>query len=239
MEKRALLYEGKAKRIYATNDDSVVWIEYKDEATAFNGQKKAEISGKGVLNNAISSLIFAKLKEEGIASHFIQELSDREQLVKKVSIIPLEVVVRNVAAGTLASRIGYPEGKALRKPLVEFYYKDDELGDPLITDAHIEELQIASLEDARLLEQKALKVNAVLSSFFAAMNIRLIDFKLEFGKTAEGEILLADEISPDTCRLWDAATNEKLDKDVFRRDLGNLTDTYKKLLSRLGGQQHV
>lgn len=235
---KELLYEGKAKKIYATEDENVVLVEYKDSATAFNGEKKANISGKGRLNNAITSLLFLKLHEQGIETHFIKQVSETEQLVKKVSIVPLEVVTRNVAAGSLSKRLGMEEGQALSKPLVEFYYKDDNLGDPLVTVDHILELNIATVEELETLKEKALQINAVLSSFFAELGIRLIDFKLEFGKDASGNIVLADEISPDTCRLWDAKTNEKLDKDVFRRDLGNLTDAYENILARLGGLQH-
>ncbi len=236
---RELLYEGKAKRIYKTDDENVVLVEYKDSATAFNGGKKAEITGKGRLNNQITSLLFLKLKEQGIESHFIKQISEIEQLVKKVTIIPLETVVRNVAAGSLAKRLGIEEGKALSQPIVEFYYKNDDLGDPLLTIDHILELKVASLEEIAVLKEKALQVNAVLTGFFDGLGIRLIDFKLEFGKDQEGNILLADEISPDTCRLWDKQTNEKLDKDVFRRDLGSLTDAYENILARLGGTQHV
>lgn len=239
MEKRALLYEGKAKRVYGTTDENVVWIQYKDSATAFNGEKKAEITGKGRLNNEITSLLFLKLEKEGIASHFIKKLSDTEQLVKKVNIIPLETVVRNVAAGSFSKRLGVEEGKSLSKPIVEFYYKDDSLGDPLLTEDHIEELQLATKEEVAILKYKALHVNKVLLKLFGELGIRLIDFKLEFGKDAQGEIMLSDEISPDTCRLWDAVTDEKLDKDVFRRDLGNLTEAYEKILARLGGPTHV
>lgn len=239
MEKRALLYEGKAKKVYGTNDENLVWIEYKDSATAFNGEKKAQITGKGRLNNEITSLIFLKLEKEGIASHFVKKLSETEQLVKKVSIIPLETVVRNVAAGSFSKRLGVEEGKPLSKPIVEFYYKDDSLGDPLLTEDHIEELGLATKEEIAILKYKALHVNKVLSKLFLETGIRLIDFKLEFGKDAEGEIVLSDEISPDTCRLWDEMTNEKLDKDVFRRDLGNLTDAYEQILARLGGPTHV
>lgn len=235
---KELLYEGKAKRIYSTEDENVVLVEYKDSATAFNGEKKAEISGKGRLNNAITSLLFEKLHEQGIETHFIKQLSETEQLVKKVSIVPLEVVTRNVAAGSLAKRLGLEEGQALSKPLVEFYYKDDSLGDPLVTVDHVLELNIATVEELEILKEKALNINAVLVGFFEGLGIRLIDFKLEFGKDASGKIMLADEISPDTCRLWDAKTNEKLDKDVFRRDLGNLTDAYENILARLGGPQH-
>lgn len=239
MEKRELLYEGKAKRVYRTDDEQLVWLEYKDAATAFNGEKKAQITGKGRLNNEITSLLFSKLAQEGIASHFVKKLSETEQLVKKVEIIPLETVIRNVAAGSFSKRLGVEEGKLLSKPLVEFYYKDDELGDPLLTDDHIEELNLATKEEVAILKEKALQVNDVLKQLFLDLEIRLIDFKLEFGKDADGNILLADEISPDTCRLWDVHTNEKLDKDVFRRNLGNLTDAYEKILSRLGGHHHV
>ncbi len=236
---RELLYEGKAKRIFKTNDEQTVLIEYKDSATAFNGQKKADITGKGRLNNEITCLLFLKLKEQGIESHFIKRLSETEQLVKKVVIIPLEVVVRNVAAGSFAKRLGIEEGNELSKPLVEFYLKNDELGDPLLTEDHIYELQVATKEEVVILKEKALQINTVLSSFFNELGINLIDFKLEFGKDVEGEILLADEISPDTCRLWDKKTNQKLDKDVFRRDLGSLTEAYETILARLGGKQHV
>jgi phosphoribosylaminoimidazole-succinocarboxamide synthase len=234
-----LLYEGKAKRIFSTDDEQIVLIEYKDSATAFNGQKKADITGKGRLNNEITSLLFLKLQEQGIPSHFIKRISEMEQLVKRVSIIPLEVVVRNIAAGSLSKRLGIEEGKELTKPLVEFYLKNDDLGDPLLTNDHIDELNIATKEELTILKEKALKINTVLSSFFNELGINLIDFKLEFGKDAKGSILLADEISPDTCRLWDKKTNEKLDKDVFRRDLGSLTEAYENILARLGGKQHV
>jgi len=239
MEKGAKLYEGKAKKIYATDDEQVVWVEYKDSATAFNGEKKAEITGKGRLNNEITSLIFEKLKEKGIESHFIKRISEIEQLVKKVTIVPLETVVRNTAAGSFSKRLGVEEGTLLARPIVEFYYKDDALGDPLLTDEHVDVLGLATKEEADEIKAKALKVNEVLTELFTEVGIRLIDFKLEFGKDAEGKILLADEISPDTCRLWDAKTNQKLDKDLFRRDLGNLTDAYEIILSKLGGQQHV
>lgn len=236
---RELLYEGKAKRIFSTDDEQAVLIEYKDSATAFNGQKKADITGKGRLNNEITSLLFLNLQAQGIPSHFIKRISETEQLVKRVTIIPLEVVVRNIAAGSLSKRLGIEEGKELTKPLVEFYLKNDDLGDPLLTTDHIYELNLATEEELNLLKEKALKINTVLSSFFTELGINLIDFKLEFGKDSEGEILLADEISPDTCRLWDKKTNEKLDKDVFRRDLGSLTEAYETVFKRLGGKQHV
>jgi phosphoribosylaminoimidazole-succinocarboxamide synthase len=234
-----LLYEGKAKRIYQTDDEQVVLVEYKDSATALNGLKKAEISGKGLLNNEITSLLFLKLKEQGIESHFIKRISMTEQLVKKVKIIPLEVVVRNVAAGSMSARLGIEEGRKLSTPFVEFYLKNDELGDPLVTIDHILELNVATAQEVDLLREKALEINTVLSPLFAEIGVILIDFKLEFGKDLESRIILADEISPDTCRLWDKQTNEKLDKDVFRRDLGSLTAAYRTILERLGGRQHV
>ncbi|MCM3766861.1 phosphoribosylaminoimidazolesuccinocarboxamide synthase [Neobacillus niacini] len=234
-----LLYEGKAKRIYSTDVPQVVLIQYKDSATAFNGQKKADIIGKGRLNNEITSLLFLKLKEHGIDSHFIRKISETEQLVKKVTIIPLEVVVRNTAAGSLSKRLGIEEGRKLSAPLVEFYLKNDDLGDPLLTKSHILELKLAKKEEIRSLREKAMQINEVLTGFFNELGINLIDFKLEFGKDETGQILLADEISPDTCRLWDQQTNEKLDKDVFRRDLGSLTEAYETILQRLGGHQHV
>jgi phosphoribosylaminoimidazole-succinocarboxamide synthase len=236
VNKRTLLYEGKAKKVYMTDDANVLWIEYKDSATAFNGEKKATIAGKGRLNNEITSLLFSKLCEAGIPNHFIQKLSATEQLVKKVTIIPLEVVVRNVVAGSLTKRLGIPEGTYLEKPLIEFYYKNDGLGDPLLLEDHIAILKLATSEQIAVLKELALKVNDVLTKHFAERCVRLIDFKLEFGVDSEGAILLADEISPDTCRLWDMETNEKLDKDVFRRDLGSLTDAYETILQRLGGE---
>ena len=240
MEKRELLYEGKAKKIYATDQDQAVWIQYKNSATAFNGEKKAEIDGKAVLNNEISSFIFTKLKEKGIDSHFIQKLSETEQLVSKVAIIPVEVVTRNVMAGSLSKRLGVEEGIRFDHPIVEFYYKDDSLGDPLITEDHIQILKLASPEEVEFLRKTALQINAFLQELFLSCGVKLIDFKLEFGKDARGNILLADEISPDTCRLWDLETNEKMDKDVFRRDLGNLTEAYQMILNRLRGESaHV
>lgn len=239
MEKGSLLYEGKAKRIYATDDPDVVWIHYKNSATAFNGEKKADIAGKGVLNNKISSLLFSKLAERGIQSHFIKQLSDEEQLVKKVDIIPLEVVVRNVIAGSLSKRLGREEGEEMPSPIIEFYYKDDALGDPLINDDHIDYLGVATSEERRKIRDMALQVNRVLQTIFNEAGVILVDFKLEFGKDREGQILLGDEVSPDTCRLWDAETRQKLDKDVFRRGIGSLTEVYAIILERLGGTAHV
>ncbi|WP_080848698.1 phosphoribosylaminoimidazolesuccinocarboxamide synthase [Cytobacillus gottheilii] len=236
MEKGTLLYEGKAKKIYSTEEKEIVWIEYKDSATAYNGEKKASIAGKGRLNNEITSLLFLKLQELGIGSHFVKRISPTEQLVKRVDIIPLETVVRNYSAGSFSKRLGMEEGLLLSRPIVEFYYKDDDLGDPILTEDHIEILALASVEEVEELKVKALQVNKVLSQFFKELGIVLIDFKLEFGKDANGDIILADEISPDTCRLWDEKTKEKLDKDVFRRDLGDLTEAYETILARLGGQ---
>jgi len=236
MEKGQLLYEGKAKRLFTTDREDILFVEYKDSATAFNGEKKEEIAGKGTLNNRITSLLFEKLKAAGIESHFVEQLSDHEQLVKKVDIIPIEVVVRQIVAGSLAKRLGIEEGATLARPIVEFYYKDDELGDPLITEEHIEILGIASQEEVKALYEKGLQVNEILTGFFNEIGVILVDFKLEFGRDEKGNVLLADEISPDTCRLWDAETKQKLDKDVFRRGLGQLTDAYQIILSRLGGQ---
>ena len=235
MQKGALVYEGKAKQLFLTPDPEVLYVQYKNSATAFNGEKKEEIEGKAQLNNQITALLFERLKEQGIPSHFIEQLSPTEQLVRKVDIIPLEVVVRNIAAGSLAKRLGFDEGQPLKQPLVEFYYKDDALGDPLLTDAHIALLELVSESEKQSLEHLARQVNTALQEIFDSIGVTLVDFKVEFGRTADGEILLADEISPDTCRLWDKETNQKLDKDVFRRNLGNLTDGYSIILSRLGG----
>lgn len=236
MNKGELLYEGKAKRLYATDDAEVLFVEYKDSATAFNGEKKQDIDGKGNLNNQITTKIFEKLREAGIVSHFVKRISDNEQLVRKVDIIPIEVVVRNIAAGSLAKRLGYEEGTPLERTIVEFYYKDDELGDPHITTEHIDILGIATAEEVDALYKQALAVNDVLQPIFEQVGVQLIDFKLEFGRDVDGNVLLADEISPDTCRLWDAKTKQKLDKDVFRRDLGSLTEVYEIILEKLGGK---
>ena len=236
MKKGQLLYEGKAKRLYATEDPDILFVEYKDSATAFNGEKKEEIAGKGVLNNRITTLLFEKLQEKGIASHFVKRLSDHEQLVRKVDIIPIELVVRNIVAGSLAQRLGLEEGTPLKRPIVEFYYKNDDLGDPHISTEHIDVLGIATPEEVQALYDGGLKVNDVLRPIFEDVGVELIDFKLEFGRDKDGNVLLADEISPDTCRLWDAKTKQKLDKDVFRRNLGSLTESYEIILTRLGGQ---
>ena len=239
MEKLDLLYEGKAKRVYKTSEEDLYWIEYKDDATAFNGEKKAQIAGKGVLNNEISSIFLTLLKEKGIENHLVKKLSKTEQLVRQVKIIPIEVVVRNRAAGSFSKRLGIEEGNVLPKPIVEFYYKDDALGDPFINDDHIAILQLASPEELDTIRETALKINDILTAHLKDREIILVDFKLEFGKKKEGKVILADEISPDTCRFWDAKTNEKLDKDRFRRDLGNLIEAYQEIAKRLGGEIHV
>ncbi|KMK75317.1 phosphoribosylaminoimidazolesuccinocarboxamide synthase [Alkalihalobacillus pseudalcaliphilus] len=233
MNKLELLYEGKAKKIYRTEQENVLWVQYKDDATAFNGEKKDTLEGKARLNNEISTLIFTQLKTRGIPSHFIERLSEVEQLVQKVEIVPLEVVVRNIVAGSLSKRLGVKEGTFLRKPIVEFYYKDDALGDPLITEAHIDFLEAATDAEVQKLKDMALAVNEHLIEIFSHIQIRLVDFKLEFGRTQSGELLLADEISPDTCRLWDKETNQRFDKDLFRRNLGSLQEGYSEILTRL------
>jgi phosphoribosylaminoimidazole-succinocarboxamide synthase len=234
LNKGACLYEGKAKRIYATEYPDQYWVEYKDDATAFNGEKKDVLQGKGRLNNEISSLIFSLLKQDGIDSHFIKRISENEQLVKKVEIVPLEVVVRNIAAGSLVKRLGMERGTVFPEPVLEFYYKDDSLGDPLINNEHIKVMELAAEEELETMKQIALKVNEKLKVIFSAIGTSLVDFKLEFGRDAEGRILLADEISPDTCRLWDEETGESLDKDLFRFGTGNLQDGYETILKRLG-----
>lgn len=233
MEKKEMLYEGKAKQVYATDDPELVVIHYKDDATAFNNLKKATIGSKGVLNNEISTIIFKKLKEAGIPTHYVETLNERDQLCRKVSIVPLEVIVRNVIAGSMAKRLGIEEGTPAPNTIFEICYKDDALGDPLINDHHAVALGAATYEELQDIYDMTARINEVLKEIFAKINIRLIDFKIEFGKTADGEIVLADEISPDTCRLWDADTNEKLDKDRFRRDLGNVIGAYREIDSRL------
>lgn len=239
MEKRELLYEGKAKKVFKTNEEGYFWIEYKDDATAFNGVKRGVISGKGELNNKISGIFFSMLTAEGIDNHYVMQISTNEQLVRVVEIIPIEVVIRNVAAGSLAKRLGLEEGTSLIHPVVEFYYKDDALGDPLINLSHISVLQLASTEQIEVLTKVSLKVNQILQNYLKTRKIILVDFKLEFGITKEGKVILADEISPDTCRFWDSETLEKLDKDRFRRDLGNVEEAYKELFQRIGGEQDV
>ena len=233
MEKLEMLYEGKAKQIYRTNKEDEVIVYYKDDATAFNGEKKGQIHDKGVMNNNITSILFEQLEAQGIKTHFIKKLNDREQLCKKVEIIPLEVIVRNVAAGSMAKRLGLEEGYKLKTTVFEFSYKDDELGDPLINSYHAVAIGAATFEEIDTILEMTGKINNILKDAFAKENINLIDFKIEFGKTADGEIVLADEISPDTCRFWDATTGEKLDKDRFRRDLGNVEDAYIEILKRI------
>lgn len=232
MEKLEMMYEGKAKKIYATESKDEVIVYYKDDATAFNGEKKGAIEDKGVLNNAITSMLFEMLNEKGIKTHFVKKLSDREQLCKKVEIVPLEVIVRNVAAGSMAKRLGLEEGFELKTTVFELSYKNDSLGDPLINDYHAVGIGATTFEELEKIYDMTAKINELLKKFFKEQNIRLIDFKLEFGRY-NGEIVLADEISPDTCRFWDAKTGEKLDKDRFRRDLGNVKDAYVEILNRI------
>ncbi len=227
------LYEGKAKKVFASNYPDCVVIEYKDDATAFNGEKKGQIESKGILNNNIASGLFDLLDKKGVKSHFIAKLSDREMLCKRVSIIPLEVIVRNVAAGSFSKRLGVPEGSELKTTVFELSYKDDALGDPLINDYHAVAIGAATWNDLKVIYKITEKINMILSKFFMERGIKLIDFKLEFGKDADGDIILADEISPDTCRFWDAKTNEKLDKDRFRRDLGNVKEAYVEIFNRI------
>ncbi|MDR1058785.1 MAG: phosphoribosylaminoimidazolesuccinocarboxamide synthase [Treponema sp.] len=230
----AQLYEGKAKKVYAADQDDLVVIHYKDDATAFNGEKKGQIEDKGVMNNKISSGLFELLEKSGVPTHFVSRLNDRDMLCKRVSIVPLEVIIRNVAAGSMAKRLGLAEGTALRTTVFEISYKDDALGDPLINDYHAVAIGASTFEEIEEIKTLAFRVNEVLSAFFLKRGIRLIDFKLEFGRLPAGGLVLADEISPDTCRFWDAKTNEKLDKDRFRRDLGNVKEAYIEILNRIG-----
>lgn len=231
------MYEGKAKKIFATSNPDLVIMEYKDSATAFNGEKKGEIDEKGILNNTIAASIFQILNQKGIPTHFIEKLSDREVLCKKVSIVPLEVIVRNVAAGSFSKRLAVPEGSELKTTIFELSYKDDDLGDPLINDYHAVAIGAATWEDLKVIYDITAKINDILKDFFLGCGVRLIDFKLEFGRDTQGNIILADEISPDTCRFWDAKTNEKLDKDRFRRDLGNVKEAYVEMLNRITGNK--
>lgn len=233
MEKGTLIYEGKAKQLFQTDDPAIIWVEYLNQATALNGAKKDQISGKGELNNQITGLIFDFLKSKGITNHYIKQLSETEQLIQNVEIIPLEVVVRNIAAGSFSKRLAIPEGTPLKSPIVEFYYKNDELDDPMVIDAHILTLELATAEELTQLRQKALAIGEALTELFDSIDIILVDFKLEFGRQKDGSILLADEVSPDTCRLWDKQTNEHLDKDIYRRDLGDIIPVYQEVLNRL------
>ena len=236
MEKKEQLYEGKAKKVFATDDNNLVIVSYKDDATAFNGLKKGTIEGKGVINNKMSNFLMQILEKEGVKTHYVQELSDRETVVKKVKILPLEVIIRNISAGSFAKRYGVEEGIAFEEPTIEFSYKNDDLGDPLLNEYHALALKLATKEEIALVKAMAFKVNEVLKEYFKKLNVTLVDFKIEFGKTADGEIVLADEISPDTCRFWDSTTGEKLDKDRFRRDLGGVEGAYQEMMRRLMGE---
>lgn len=233
MNKLQLLYEGKAKKVFATDNADYVIVSYKDDATALDGLKKGTISGKGVINNKMSNFLMRMLEQNGIPTHFAEELSDRETLVKKVTILPLEVVIRNVSAGHFSSRYGVEEGIVFDSPTIEFSYKNDQLHDPLINSYHAIALKLATKEEIDAVTAMAFKINDLLKEFFAQRNVRLVDFKLEFGKTSDGKIVLADEISPDTCRFWDATTGEKLDKDRFRRDMGGVEDAYEEMMKRV------
>ena len=235
MEKKSLLYEGKAKKVYTTEDADLLIVSYKDDATAFNGVKKGTIQDKGSVNNRVSNHLMRLLETKGIPTHLVQELNDRESLVKRVTIVPLEVIVRNIAAGSLSKRLGLEEGTKLSKTVLEYCYKDDALGDPMINDYHIFALDLVTPSELQQIADYALKINRILSEYFKDVNVELIDFKIEFGRTSRGQIILADEISPDTCRFWDTRTGEKLDKDRFRRDLGNVSEAYQEILKRLLG----
>nr|WP_204403866.1 phosphoribosylaminoimidazolesuccinocarboxamide synthase [Alkaliphilus hydrothermalis] len=232
MTKLEMLYEGKAKKVYKTEVQDQLIVTYKDDATAFNGEKKGSIAEKGAINNQMSAILFQLLEEMGVENHFISLINEREMVVKSVTILPLEVIVRNVTAGSMAKRLGLEEGKILKSPVLEFCYKNDELGDPLINDDHAIALELATKEQIQYIKEQALKVNEILQEFFLTKGLKLVDFKLEFG-VYDGKVILADEISPDTCRLWDSNTNEKLDKDRFRRDLGNVEEAYQEVLNRL------
>ena len=236
MEKLQQLYEGKAKKVFATDDPNIVIVDYKDDATALNGLKKGTIVGKGVINNKMTNFMMQKLEEAGVPTHFVKQLSDRETAVKKVSIVPLEVIVRNISAGSFSKRYGVEEGIVFDAPTIEFSYKNDDLGDPLLNDYHAVALKLATWEEINLIKDYTFRVNDFLKSYMKGIHIDLVDFKLEFGKTSDGKIVLADEISPDTCRLWDEKTHEKLDKDRFRRDMGNVEDAYQEIMRRLMGE---
>ena len=232
MEKKELMYEGKAKKVFKTDNEKLLIVDYKDDATAFNGVKKGQIADKGIVNNTMTNLIFQMLEGKGIKTHFVEQLSERETLVKAVKILPLEVIIRNVAAGSFSKRYGVEEGRPLAKTVLEFSYKNDDLGDPLINDDHILALELATEKQLETVKDYAYKVNDALKEFFLEVGLKLVDFKIEFG-VYDGEVILADEISPDTCRLWDVKTNEKMDKDRFRRDLGNVEETYQAVLERI------
>ena len=233
MQKLEQIYEGKAKKVYKTDDPELYIVDYKDDATAFNGLKKGTIAGKGIINNQMSNRLMQMIERKGVPTHFVKELSERETLVKKVSIVPLEVIVRNIAAGSFSKRYGVDEGMVFEEPVIEFSYKNDALGDPLLNTDHALALKVATRAEIDTIKSYALKVNSILKAFWAECGVTLVDFKLEFGKTADGSVILADEISPDTCRLWDSATGEKLDKDRFRRDLGGVEEAYAEIMKRL------
>ena len=233
MHKLEQIYEGKAKKVYKTDDPELYIVDYKDDATAFNGLKKGTIAGKGIINNQMSNRLMQMIEQKGVPTHFVKELSERETLVKKVSIVPLEVIVRNIAAGSFSKRYGVDEGMVFDEPVIEFSYKNDALGDPLLNTDHALALKVATRTEIDIIKTYALQVNSILKAFWAECGVTLVDFKLEFGKTSDGSIILADEISPDTCRLWDSATGEKLDKDRFRRDLGGVEEAYAEIMKRL------
>lgn len=235
MEKREQLYEGKAKKVFATDDPELYIVSYKDDATALDGLKKGTITGKGVINNRMSNRLMQILEKNGVPTHFVKELSDRETLVKKVSIVPLEVIIRNISAGSFAKRYGVDEGIVFDAPTVEFSYKNDDLHDPLINSYHAVALKLATPEEIGRIKELAFRVNSVLKDYFIKLGVKLVDFKLEFGRLSDGTIVLADEISPDTCRFWDSETNEKLDKDRFRRDMGGVEDAYNEMMRRVFG----
>lgn len=235
MEKTVQLYEGKAKKVFATENEEYVIVSYKDDATAFDGTKRGTIAGKGVVNNQMSNYLMQLLEKNGVPTHFVEELSERETVVKKVSIVPLEVIIRNISAGSFAKRCGVEEGIVFEEPTIEFSYKNDDLHDPLINDYHAVALKLATREEIELIKSMAFSINSILKEYFLKLNVKLVDFKLEFGKLSDGTIVLADEISPDTCRFWDADTNEKLDKDRFRRDLGGVEGAYQEMMRRVFG----
>jgi phosphoribosylaminoimidazole-succinocarboxamide synthase len=236
MKKLEQVYEGKAKKVFATDNPDLFIVDYKDDATAFNGEKKGTIVGKGVINNRVTNHLMKLLEKKGIPTHFVEELSERETLVKKVKIVPIEVIVRNIAAGSLSKRLGLSEGTKLASTVLEYCYKDDALGDPMINDYHIAAMKLATPAELEKISAYSFKVNTILAEYLKDLGIELIDFKLEFGRAKDGNIVLADEISPDTCRFWDSKTGEKLDKDRFRRDLGGVEDAYKEILKRLLGE---
>lgn len=236
MKKLEQVYEGKAKKVFKTDDPELFIVDYKDDATAFNGLKKGTIKGKGVINNRVTNHIMQMLEEKGIPTHFVEEISERETVVKKVTIVPLEVIARNIVAGSMSKRLGIPEGTVLDTPVLEFSYKNDELGDPMVNDSHALAMKLATKEEIATIKQLTFKINDLLIEYFKGVGIELVDFKLEFGRTSDGTIILADEISPDTCRFWDIKTHEKLDKDRFRRDLGKVEDAYQEILKRLFGE---